>query len=331
MSSMPRASTKTRPRRRRAPDQVLAGSDKAKFDAAGSSNEPKFRPPAAVSVSTAFVEAPRFSEIQQSFQTLEAWKAWSEARPELGDKAYIDAIARSIQLTGFVDPLSGFIHPNEVGVADKNYREGLGAHGLNSRYRAMMLPIIEHTLMNGRCSTIYLSEHFSSFADVVTRRFPYVMTSEYMPNPAVRRRLFQVRHEDPLRLTLPDHAFDLYLSSDQMVYAPSMMDYLKEARRILRRTGQFIATLPFRYGEPSTEIRAHIKDGEIAHRLQPEYQDNPLDVSQKKLVFFVPGWDVVDAAREVGFASAEIIAIGSRTHGILGAEIATVFVMRAVA
>ena len=281
--------------------------------------------------SIALVDTPHFSEIRQSFRTLEAWKSWSDSRQELRDQQYIDNMARSIKLTGFVDPLSGFIHPNEVRETGENYREGLSARGLNSRYRAMTLPLVEHTLMNGRCSTIYLSEHFSSFADVVTRRFPYVMTSEYMPNPAVRRRFFQVRHEDPLRLTLPDHAFDLYLSSDQMAYAPSMMDYLKEARRILRRSGQFIATLPFRYGESSTEIRAQIKDGEIVHWLPPESQDDPLDISQKKLVFFIPGWDILDATREAGFASAEIIATNSRTNAILGTEIAVVFVLRATA
>jgi SAM-dependent methyltransferase len=309
---------------------VSAGVDRHKFKAAAGSKKTKLQSLAAAP-SIALVDTPHFSEIQQSFQTLEAWKSWSDARPELRDKAYIDDMARSIKLTGFVDPLGGFIHPSEVGEGDENYREGLSAHGLNSRYRAMTPPLIEHTLMNGRCSTIYLSEHFSSFADVVTKRFPYVMTSEYMPNPAVRRRLFQVRHEDPLRLTLPDHAFDLYLSSDQMVYAPSMMDYLKEVRRILRRTGQFIATLPFRYGESSTEIRAQIKDGEIVHRLLPEYRDDPLDINQRKLVFFIPGWDILDAAREAGFASAEIIAISSRTNAILGAEIAVVFVLRAIA
>ena len=326
MTSTPSASSKAR--RRRSANKVSAGHDQHKSKAAANSNHANLRSLAAAP-SIALVDTPHFSEIQQSFQTLETWQSWSNARPELRDKTYIEEMARSIRLTGFLDPLSGFIHPNEVGEGDENYREGLSARGLSSRYRAMTLPLIEHTLMNGRCSTIYLSEHLSGFADVVTKRFPYVMTSEYMPNPAVRRRLFQVRHEDPLRLTLPDHAFDLYLSSDQIVYAPSIMNYLKEARRILRRTGQFIATLPFRYGESSTEVRAQIKDGEIVHWLPPEYHDDPFDISQKKIVFFLPGWDILDAAREAGFCSAEIIAISSRTNAILGAEIAVVFVLRA--
>ena len=279
----------------------------------------------------ALIAAPHFHEIELSFRSLEAWNAWSEGRKEIRDQAYIDDMARSIQLTGFLDPLSGFVHPSEVISAGDNHREGFGAHGLNSRYRAMMLPLVEHTLMNGRCCTVYLSEHVSSFADAVARRFPYIITSEYMPNPSVRRRLFQIRHEDPLRLTLPDHAFDLYLSSDRMIYAPSMMDYLREARRVLRRTGQLIATFPFRYGEQSTEVRAYVKNGEITHMHSPEHHDDQLEPGGKKLVFFVPGWDILDAAREAGFSSAEILAINSRTQAILGAEIATVFVLKAVA
>jgi SAM-dependent methyltransferase len=272
-----------------------------------------------------------FHEVQFSFSSLEGWKAWSEGRKELRDQTYIDDMARSIRVTGFLDPLAGFVHPSEVVSATDNYREGFGAQGLNSRYRAMLVPLVEHTLMNGRCCTIYLSEHVSSFADAVTGRFPYVITSEYMPNPAVRRQLFQVRHEDPLRLTLPDHAFDLYLSSDRMIYAPSMTDFLKEARRILRRTGQLIATFPFRYGEQSSELRSYMKNGEITHLLSPEHHDDELQPGGKKLVFFVPGWDILAAAHEAGFSSAEMIAINSRTYAILGAEIATVFVLRATA
>jgi hypothetical protein len=279
----------------------------------------------------ALLDCPHFHEIQQSFKSYEAWQGWSDAHPEIRDKTYISDMARSVRLTGFVDPLRGFIHPNDVVSPNENYREGLGAHGLNSRYRAMMLPLIEHTLMNGRCSTVYLSEHISNFADVVTEKFPYVMTSEYMSSPSVRRRLFQIRHEDPLHLTLPDRAFDLYLSSDRMIFAPSMLQYLEEARRILRRTGQLIATFPFRYGEPSSEIRAHIEGGEVVQLQPPEYWDDPLEAGSRQLVFFVPGWDILDAARDAGFASAEIIAISSRTNAIIGAEIATIFVLKAVA
>jgi hypothetical protein len=281
--------------------------------------------------STALNEPSNFLEIQQSFKSFEAWQAWSEAHPEIREKIYIEDLARSVRLTGFVDPLRGFVHPNDVVSRDENYREGLGAHGLNSRYRAMMLPLVEHILMNGRCSTIYLSEHTSSFANVVTERFPYVVTSEYMPTPSVRRRLFRIRHEDPLFLTLPNHSFDLYLSSDKMIFAASMKDYLREARRILRRTGQLIATFPFRYGEPPTEVRANVTNGEIAHLQEPTYWEDELEIGGKQLVFFIPGWDILDAAREAGFVSAEIVAISSRTHAILGAEIATVFVLRAVA
>jgi hypothetical protein len=280
---------------------------------------------------TALIATPHFHEIQLSFKSLEAWTEWSEARGEIRNEAYIQDLARSIELTGFLDPLAGFVHPSDVASVGDNHREGFGAHGLNSRYRAMMLPLVEHMLMNGRCCTIYLSEHISSFADSVTRRFPYVITSEYISNPSVRRRLFQIRHEDPLRLTLPDRAFDLYLSSDRMIYAPSMMDYLREARRILRRTGQLIATFPFRYGEQSTEVRAHNKNGEITHLLLPDYHDDELEPGGKKLVYFLPGWDILDAAREAGFTSAEIIAISSRMYAVLGAEIATVFVLRAIA
>jgi SAM-dependent methyltransferase len=319
MGTRPRARKKVQERRETAKaEAVVLGQVAPKASAAA--------PAAAPSA-----DALHFQEVQLSFQSLESWNMWAEAHKEIRDTVYINEMARSIHLTGFLDPLSGFVHPSEIVSADSNHREGFEAYGVNSRYRAMMLPLVEHTLMNGQCCTIYLSEHITGFANFITRRFPYAITSEYISSPAARRRMFQIRHEDPLRLTFPDHAFDLYLSSDRIIYAHSLMDYLKEARRVLRRTGQLIATFPFRYGEQSTEVRAHNKNGEITHLLPPKYHDDPLDSGTKRLIFFIPGWDILDAARDAGFSSAEIIAINSRKHAVLGTEIATVFVLRATA
>jgi SAM-dependent methyltransferase len=281
--------------------------------------------------SNSSTDGPQFAEVRLSFRSLEAWTAWAEDNTDIRDARYINQMAQSIKLTGFLDPMGGFVHPSDVTLADENYREGFGGRGLNSRYRALMLLLVERALMIGRCCTVYLSEHVSSFAQEVVERFPYTITSEYFSSPSIRHRLFQIRHEDPLRLNLPDHAFDLYLSPDRMIYAPSMMGYLKEARRILRRTGQLIATFPFRYGEQSSEVRAQISNGAITHLLSPEYHDDGIERGGKKLVFYVPGWDILDAAQEAGFSSAEIVAINSRTYAVLGAEIATVFVFRAIA
>ena len=80
-----------------------------------------------------------FHEVQISFGSLQVFRIWLEELFEFKDKTYIADMAESIKLTGFLDPLNGFVHPSEVVSVSENHREGFGAHGLNSRYRAMML------------------------------------------------------------------------------------------------------------------------------------------------------------------------------------------------
>ncbi len=189
----------------------------------------------------------------------------------------------------------------------------------------------EFILANGWCSTIYLAEEVSEFAEALSTRFPYVLKSEYVANPIKRWKLSHVHHQDPLRLSFPSHAFDLYIAADTMIYAPSMEGFLREARRILRRTGVLLATFPFRYGEPTSEVLAEIVDDKIVHHLEPQYHDDPVDPERRRLLYFTPGWDILDAARSAGFATAEIVAHSSRINAILGAEIAVVFVLKATA
>ena len=271
----------------------------------------------------------RFLEIHQSFTDHSAWQKWFDRQAELTDNSYIAEVARSILGTGFIDPWRGAVHRSEIEASSDNYREGLVAGGLSSKHRAVMRLVLEYGLLNGYCSPIYLSEHLSSFAQTLIRSFRYTVTSEYLPNPAMRRRHFRIHHQDPLRLTLPDHSFDLYLSLDRMIYAPDMFLFMKEARRVLRRGGQLLATFPFRYGEEKTEVRAMMKPDGIEHLQPARLEEDHLDSSRQQLIFFVPGWDILDASRQAGFRDAEIIAISSRTSAILGAEIALIFVLRA--
>ncbi len=272
-----------------------------------------------------------FSEICVACPGFDEWETLSAQCAFLKDPDYIQDLAKNIQLTGFVDPFNGIVRSDEFLVIDENYREGFQAHGANSRSRGILKEVLDYVLTYGRCSTIYMSEQVSAFAEAVKMQFPYLVTSEYVANPIVRWKLSHIRHEDPVRLSLPDHAFDLYISPDNMVFAVDMQAFLTEARRILRRTGVLIATFPFRYGEKETTVLAEMIGGKITHHHEPQYADDPLDGKGKRLLYFVPGWDILDAARNAGFRSAEIVVHSSRTNAILGAEIAAVFVLKAIA
>ena len=272
-----------------------------------------------------------FSEINIACQAREEWESLASQCAFLKDPHYIRELARNIGLTGFVDPVHGLVGPHDFSLTDDNYREGFSAHGLNSRNRALVMHVVDHVLAYGRCSAIYLADAVSPFAGMMANSFPYLVRSEYICDPLKRWKLSHIRHEDPVSLSLPDQAFDLYVSPDTMVYAVSMERFLAEARRILRRTGVLLATFPFRYGEATSLALAEMVDGNIVHREEPQYHDDPLDAARKRLLYFIPGWDILDAARAAGFQAAEMVVHSSRTNAILGAEIAAVFVLKATA
>jgi SAM-dependent methyltransferase len=272
-----------------------------------------------------------FAEMKISCGGIDDWARVAGQCAFLTDRNYIVNLANSIRVSGFVDPLHGWVRASDFVLVDDNYREGFVAHGLNSRYRAIFAEVLEYMFLYGRCSTIYLAEALSPFAKIMGKTFPYLVTSEHIANPSMRGRLSHVRHEDPTKLSLPDHAFDLYISSDVMVYSSSMVKYLYEARRILRRRGRLLATFPFRYREAQSNVLAEMIDGEIVHRAPPQFHSDPVDSSRRRLVFFVPGWDILDAAKVAGFESAEIMIHSSRSNAILGAKIAAVFVLKATA
>ena len=270
-----------------------------------------------------------FFEVDRSFASFEEWCRWDEALPQLRQADYIAELARSILLSGFIDPSLGVVRPHEIQDRGTNYREGLRAKGATSRYRALLRPAIDYLLANGWCSPVYLAEYATEFGEMAPLRFPYLLRSEYLPNEAARQRFPYIRHEDPVNLTLPDRSFDLYLSADTMIYAPSPEAFLKEARRVLRRGGMLLATFPFRYGEVDTTIHSALVDGAIVRYAEPVDHDDRLDPSRRQAVFFTPGWDVLEMARSAGFASAEIMAHSSRTNAVLGEEIAVIFVLKA--
>lgn len=272
-----------------------------------------------------------FLELRERLTAFDEWKAHEEAYPELKSGKYISEVVASIGAAGFIDPFHGLIAPGGYLLASENYREEFSAHGCSAKYRAVLLEMLDYVLVHGWCSTVFLAEDGTPFAEVMTRHFPYSVKAAYLPDPSRREILPHLHHEDPMALSLPNGSFDMYISLDSIVHSPSTIGVLREARRILRRGGAMIATMPFRYGEPESEIRAEIRDQKLVHYAEPLYFGDPLDPSGTRLVYSVPGWDILGQARAAGFRSAEIIARSSRNYAVLGGEVAAVFVLKAVA
>ncbi len=260
-------------------------------------------------------------EVSVEFRSFGEWMTWLRANAWAIDSKHIANIVADIRRGGLIDPLSGYIAPDKIDFGGANYREGLIAEGMNSRLRAVCLALIEELLAKGPQLRVYASEWVSPFADVM-RKFVAYQGSEYLPKPEDQAKHPQIRHEDVMATTFADGSFDAYITNEVLEHVPSVEAALLEANRILAPGGLFFGTFPMAYASARTVKKAELRDGEIIHLTEPEYHGNPIDPSGGSLVFNIPAWDILDQARNAGFADPRIRFISSRRHGILGAEIA---------
>lgn len=108
-----------------------------------------------------------------------------------------------------------------------------------------------------------------------------------------------VRREDLTRLTYPDEAFDLVLTSETLEHVPDLPAALAEIRRILKPGGRHLFTVPLLPGVGATFARAVVRpDGSIEARA-PRICHPGGDVGYP--VFTEFGSDLPDILRRVGF------------------------------
>lgn len=140
------------------------------------------------------------------------------------------------------------------------------------------------------------------------RRLPRLMFSDYRGPDRLGEVIDGVRNEDMCRLTYPDAAFDLVLSSDTLEHVHDFRTALAETRRVLRPGGRHIFTVPVVWTRATTEARAQIgDDGEIVHLMPALYHGRGsgayrfIPVGADLLTFTEFGRDILDYVREAGF------------------------------
>ena len=108
-----------------------------------------------------------------------------------------------------------------------------------------------------------------------------------------------VRSEDLTRLTYPDAAFDLVLTSESLEHVPDLGRALFEIHRVLAPGGRHIFTVPLLPGIPHTFPRSVLHpDGSIRH-LKPEIRHPGGDVGYP--VFTEFGADLDEILTKAGF------------------------------
>lgn len=272
-----------------------------------------------------------FYELCLELENLDQWMEWHKVNPWAFDRKYITNVAQTIGRYGVVDPEFGLLPPYEIAINGENYRETLMARGLNSRLRAVMAHVVDIALEHGRNLRVYAPESLSPFAERLRRLFLRFSGSEYLPDDGARSslpvHLQSIEHQDVELLTYSDSTFDLYVSAEILEHLPSVQLALNEARRILRLGGTFICTFPFNYMSEFSVEKNLIENGNIVHLTEPEYHGNPLSSDKGSLVFTIPGWDILSQCKAAGFSRAMFVFRSSRRLGIIGKELAGVFVL----
>jgi len=257
----------------------------------------------------------------EAFSSFEAWRDRHESDPQIGAARHLASIELQNSPPPVLEAMCGTCasaqlfpvawhgHPEAA-----DLREGLAcpACGLNARQRAAFGLMGDR--LQGRRARVYATEQSSPAYVWLRRRYPKAIGSEFRPHPArvpvmehwlaeqgVEER---IRDLDVTALALASASLDAIISFDVLEHVPDFRAALREFARCLRRRGVLVLTAPFLALCPQTLVRARLReDGSIEHLLPPEMHGDP--ISGGVLCWYHFGWDVLDAAREAGFARAE--------------------------
>lgn len=209
----------------------------------------------------------------------------------------------------------------EDGRALPNWREAFGcpACRLNSRQRAA-LHLLAQEIAPADDAVIYATEQITPLFARLAQAWPRSIGSEYLgsahPPGAV---VDGVRNEDLHRLSFADSSLDAVVSLDVFEHLPDPVLALGEVFRCLKPGGALLLSVPFDDERYETEVRARLTpQGETEHLLPPQHHEDPLDPSRGVLVWQVPGWELLDQMRVIGFGDPAALYYWSRTCAYLG-------------
>ena len=257
-------------------------------------------------------------EIDLSFSSFFEWSRWFN---ENQDNAFVPDVAdavRQIRNDGFCEPITKKLF-DKYSIADSgSLREGLLANGLNSRHRAVLRVLEEKIDTKEPLQwSIYSPEAITPFAAFMRGIFPRFLGTEYFADASGSNNFFPILHADLTNLDFQDASFDVVISNEVLEHVPSIEQALAESARILKFGGWHIGTFPFLFNGAVSEVRTVRTEGSVVHLLPPEYHGNPVDESGGSLVYTIPGWDIIEKAKENGFSRAEMRFIADSKYGIL--------------
>lgn len=152
------------------------------------------------------------------------------------------------------------------------------------------------------------------------RTMPGYVSSEYLgPDHAPGEVVDGVTHQDLLRLSFADESIDVVLSSDVFEHVPDPYAAHAEVRRVLRRGGRHVFTVPYHFNRHAhlDEVRARSgHDGAPELLAEPIYHDDPVR-DEGVLVYTIFGLEMLVRLAEIGFET-RMYQLSDLWHGIVG-------------
>jgi len=273
------------------------------------------------------------------FATFEAFQTF--AQNNQGHWAeQVQQTLRLMALNGIRDPHDGeVVPPASLQVQGANFRETFVHQGSLSRHRAVLL-ILRNLIRAGLLPQdldlrLYCPELLTPFAQRLQALFPGYVGSEFLPDPEDPRR-GSLDHQDICCLTHADDQFDLIICNELFEHLYDLPAALREIKRVLRPDGWLLSTCPITFGQRDSIVRARHRPGAMpgdpaqAELLtEPEFYGDPVNPENGSLVYQIPGWDLLDLARQAGLLDGCFIWVNAPAYGILGKEIPAVIVMLA--
>lgn len=258
-------------------------------------------------------------ELLAEFGSYDEWRKWSSTNASVIESLRAIDIEQVIARNGIDSPVFGKIPPEHVAIRSRNYRESIVAMGLNSRQRAVIEILAQQQDIWGNPrAAIYAAEAVTPFALFMRGRFSRFTGSEYTTDPVRMADLFPIAIEDLNSLSFPAGRFDCVITNDVLEHVPSIAQALSELRRITKPGGLLLSTFPFTH-RPDSVCKAELIDQTIVHHVHPEYHGNPMD-PKGSLVFTIPGWDILEMAKNAGYRAVKVVMIASAPKALWGAQ-----------
>jgi SAM-dependent methyltransferase len=246
----------------------------------------------------------------------------------------LEACAQLSRQLGCIEPLSDrHVPPEALQVQGPNFRESLLARGCLSRNRAMLLVLqrLYGDLERLQQQRVYLVEAVTGFALWLKQQLPQLTLSEFFDGGRAPEEQGAIPHQDLCALTFASGSFDLVLCNELFEHVYNLPQALREIGRVLQPGGRLLATFPMAFGQWESLVKARWDPSTGATHVigEPDFHGDPIRPGEGSLVYQIPGWEVLDQAREAGFHTTLVHCVTSWKHGVLGGDISGVLVLEA--